>query len=666
MPPIETLIVRIGGDISEVLGDFDRVAQKAQRLGRQLQQFGRSMTTFVTLPLVAAGAAAVKLASDAEEAANKFEVVMGGSAVRVRERLEELTDTIPLTRSEMEGLAAGIQDLLVPMGLVRSEAADMSADMVALAGDLGSFNNVNPNEVLEAMKSALAGASEPMRRYGVDTRVARLEAIALEEGLIGQGEALNQTAMAQAVMLAIQRDSTDAMGDAARTVDSTANSFKFLWRNVRQLAITIGQQLTPVVTPLVRQANVVLGQMQELNPTLQTTILVLAGVAAAIGPVALGLGTILRLLPLLTTGFTVLLGPIGLTVLAVGALTAAGIALAKNWLGVKDQLVSAWAAIKSVVFGAIDGILGMLERLTATIPFVGAKVRDLRVDVNLFAEQSLAKSGAALATIDRQLQAVNDELVAQSAAADDAAAGVDTHREAVEKLTDAQVKLLETFRTPTPGVRAIEGAGTAGVSAAARIAAAAREAGKLRADFQQVEPPTTIGDAHVAQIIRELEAAQEHAAALKAELTDTGRQGFEAILDFATGAKDAFTDFVASALRDLAKLALRLAAFEILESLFSPQVASDITGLPAREFGGPVQAGRAFLIGERGPEVFVPSVSGSVVPGSGGASITMPITINAIDARDVAQALEQNSGTIVGILARAARSNSALRAAFAG
>lgn len=291
MTVVAKLNILLGADGKGLERALDGVTDKLQKTGKQWQQVGKTLSTRVTLPLAAAGLASFKMASDAEEAANKFNVVMGGAADSVRDRLEKLTETIPLTRSEMEGLAAGIQDMLVPMGLAREEAAGMSADMVQLAGDLGSFNNESPDRVLEAMQSALAGASEPMRRYGVDTRVARLEALALEAGLIKQGEALDNTAMAQAVMLAIQKDSTDAMGDAARTVDSTANQYKFLFRNIRELAITIGQVLIPIITPLIQKLNDVVEWLADLDRGTQTLIVAMTGLAAAIGPVVFALGT---------------------------------------------------------------------------------------------------------------------------------------------------------------------------------------------------------------------------------------------------------------------------------------------------------------------------------------------------------------------------------------
>ncbi|WP_313807021.1 tail tape measure protein [Sphingobium sp.] len=49
-------------------------------------------------------------------------------------------------------------------------------------------------------------------------------------------------------------------------------------------------------------------------------------------------------------------------------------------------------------------------------------------------------------------------------------------------------------------------------------------------------------------------------------------------------------------------------------------LAASALGLPGRATGGPVAPGRAYVVGERGPEVFVPTASGQVLPnGSGGA-----------------------------------------------
>jgi len=54
-------------------------------------------------------------------------------------------------------------------------------------------------------------------------------------------------------------------------------------------------------------------------------------------------------------------------------------------------------------------------------------------------------------------------------------------------------------------------------------------------------------------------------------------------------------------------------------------------GLPGRATGGPVSPGRPYIVGERGPEVFVPTSSGSVDAGmgrSGGANVNLTVNIS--------------------------------------
>lgn len=65
---------------------------------------------------------------------------------------------------------------------------------------------------------------------------------------------------------------------------------------------------------------------------------------------------------------------------------------------------------------------------------------------------------------------------------------------------------------------------------------------------------------------------------------------------------------------------------------------SSLTGIPIpgkKAIGGPVQAGKPYMVGERGPEMFVPSRSGSIVPNKGlGGGMT--INVDARGASDPA------------------------------
>ena len=60
-------------------------------------------------------------------------------------------------------------------------------------------------------------------------------------------------------------------------------------------------------------------------------------------------------------------------------------------------------------------------------------------------------------------------------------------------------------------------------------------------------------------------------------------------------------------------------------------LGSLLGGSPGRATGGPVSPGRAYMVGERGPELFVPTSSGTVVaPRQGGArDVRISIAVNA-------------------------------------
>mgnify|MGYP001086030885 CR=1 FL=1 len=72
---------------------------------------------------------------------------------------------------------------------------------------------------------------------------------------------------------------------------------------------------------------------------------------------------------------------------------------------------------------------------------------------------------------------------------------------------------------------------------------------------------------------------------------------------------------------------------------------SGLLGLPGRATGGPVAPGRGYLVGERGPEVFLPTSAGQIVPGvgqGGGRDVRVAITING-SGSDAPRALAKSA-----------------------
>jgi phage-related minor tail protein len=114
----------------------------------------------------------------------------------------------------------------------------------------------------------------------------------------------------------------------------------------------------------------------------------------------------------------------------------------------------------------------------------------------------------------------------------------------------------------------------------------------------------------------------------------------------ALGGKTSMRDMVDAILADLERLAVRKFIIAPLEKLFGNLFEGLFGG--ARAEGGPVAPGRAFLVGEEGPELFVPAAAGRIAPlARGGANIV--VNIHASDAPSVMRSETQ----IAAMLARA-------------
>ena len=80
---------------------------------------------------------------------------------------------------------------------------------------------------------------------------------------------------------------------------------------------------------------------------------------------------------------------------------------------------------------------------------------------------------------------------------------------------------------------------------------------------------------------------------------------------------------------------------------------TDMSFLPGFAQGGAVGKGRPVMVGERGPELFIPNSSGQITQsarGMGGRSAVVNFNINTIDSRGFDQALIENRGTISAII----------------
>jgi|DEB0MinimDraft_6_1074348.scaffolds.fasta_scaffold00436_16 hypothetical protein len=214
--------------------------------------------------LATLGGIAVKAASDAAEMQSKFDTVFRGFTADAEQFAENLGSATNRSKTEIKGMMASLQDLFVPMGMARGEAADYSKKMTQLAIDVASFNNASDQKVIEDFASAMTGSNEVMKKYGVVMTENSIKQKAVEMGLAKTTKEVSEVAKAQARYQIILEGTTDAHGDAEKTAGSMANQMKGLKAAVSEATIAIGAQIMDSA-PLADIVGKISGKVKDLT-----------------------------------------------------------------------------------------------------------------------------------------------------------------------------------------------------------------------------------------------------------------------------------------------------------------------------------------------------------------------------------------------------------------
>ena len=264
-----TFVVRVLADSKEAIAGLKKVGSESKKLGDDLDKgLGASLKnllpSFRTVAAVGAtafaGAAAAgfkltQTASNLQESMSKVDAVFGDSAGAIQDFAKTTATSLGITRQQTLEAAGTFGNLIQAFGIARSDAAGMSEDLVKLAADLASFNNVPIEEVFQALRSGLSGETEPLKRFGVAINDTRLKQEALNMGLYDGKGALDITAKTQAAYALILKDTALAQGDVERTSDGFANQMRFLRAALSDAAAELGLILLPYAEKFVRFLN---------------------------------------------------------------------------------------------------------------------------------------------------------------------------------------------------------------------------------------------------------------------------------------------------------------------------------------------------------------------------------------------------------------------------
>ncbi len=258
----------IESDLAKIDKSTEQTGDRLDRLGKRAGISGSALKA----GLLGGAGAAVAIGTDlaktgiALEAMNaKAEKVFGSEIESVRQWAKENAISMGLTRREAVGLAAGLSDLLVPMGFARKEAADMSQRVIGLSGALAAWSGGQRTaaEVAGILQSAMLGEREQLKGLGISITEADISQRLLEKGQRNlTGAALQQAEALATVELiyAKSKDAQDAYNDSTKTTAERMTAAQAKFRDAKEELAT---GFLPVLTTAAEKAGELATNLNE-------------------------------------------------------------------------------------------------------------------------------------------------------------------------------------------------------------------------------------------------------------------------------------------------------------------------------------------------------------------------------------------------------------------
>src|SRR5574344_1769763 len=361
----------------------DSISTKMAGVSKSFENAGKVLTLGLTAPITALGGMAIKNASDLNETMNKVEVAFGNNADSVKAWGNTTIKQFGIAKGTALDMASLYGDMATGMGMNTAEASKLSTNLTGLAGDLASFKNISIDVAKTALAGVFTGETESLKQLGIIMTQTNLEQYALSQGITKSIDDMSQAELIQLRYSYVTEMSKNAVGDFARTSDSTANQQRILTETVKEQTAQLGQKLLPAYNNLLSTGLKVLDWFNGLNDEQKQTIINVAKILAVIGPALIIIGKIISAILSFSKAIKVigavtkavwlfnaslLANPITWIILGIVALIAIIVLLIKYWDQVSSAVGSAFSNITTFfgnMFSAIGGFFsGIFNAIT--------------------------------------------------------------------------------------------------------------------------------------------------------------------------------------------------------------------------------------------------------------------------------------------------------------
>lgn len=325
--------------------------------------------------VISLGKKSIGINSNMIETQNKFNVVYGEHSKEANKWAENYSNVLGMSELKTKESMGDIQNLFTGFGMDRKTSMNLSKDIIVLANDLDSFNNLSSRgiDVHKTMQSALMGESEAAKTLGASILEPQMNIAATALGFKKYSNKMDETTKIMIRMKAIQMQSRDAMGDTAKNLDTEVGKRRALNSSIEKFQIMLGEKLMPLqlkyldtgsktIKFLTENFDAIINVSQALGIMFSSyslykgTALFIDGykkATIALAAAQKGQTLITYLLTLAQTKLNIALAanPIGFILAGITAVVGAGYLLYKNWDTIKEKAYSLWEAMDNNPFG---------------------------------------------------------------------------------------------------------------------------------------------------------------------------------------------------------------------------------------------------------------------------------------------------------------------------
>ena len=154
------------------------------------------------------------------------------------------------------------------------------------------IKNISIDVANTGMQAVFTGETESLKKLGVVMTEANLKSYMLANGYKKTYEELTQWEKVQLRAKFVMDATNNSAGDFARTSEGAANQSRMFKEGLKELGATFGDEIVPAITPVIKGINGMFKSFGDLDSNTKKTIVTVAAVAAALGPIALGAGKV--------------------------------------------------------------------------------------------------------------------------------------------------------------------------------------------------------------------------------------------------------------------------------------------------------------------------------------------------------------------------------------